>query len=88
MVRCAPCDYSEADLIAAKKLTRKQLMQALGDRQSLFGQIQSAASDKNPNRAAEIDGLCKVGFEFCVEVLSTEPPVQGSLIGKYEKGFM
>lgn len=62
------------------KYTRKQLIIALGDCQQLFGQISSAASDRNPNRAADIDKLTKSGFELCIAVRSTEPPISGTLL--------
>ena len=62
------------------KYTRKQLLIALGDCQDLFGQISSAASDRNPNRAADIERLTAKGFKLCVDVRSADPPVTGTLL--------
>lgn len=64
------------------KYTRKQLLQALGDCQSLFGQLQNVArNDRGMNRAAQIDRITTFGFENCLAVLGTEDPVAGSLFG-------
>lgn len=68
-----------------KRYSRKQLLQALGDCQNLFGQIQALNHDRNPNRAAQVEAATKFGFESCVKVLSTEPPVEGTVFGRFDK---
>lgn len=62
------------------KYTRKQLIIALGDCQQLFGLIAAAASDRNPNRAADIEKLTKQGFELCLMVRNQDPPISGTLL--------
>lgn len=69
-----------------KKYTRKQLLQALGDCQGLFGELRNVVqNDRSLNRVAQAVGLCDSGFEFCIKVLSTEPPVEGTLLGKINR---
>lgn len=62
------------------KYTRKQLLIALGDCQSLFGRITGAASDRNPNRAEDIENLTSQGFQLCLKIRSSEPPIEGTLL--------
>lgn len=62
------------------KYTRKQLLIALGDCQTLFGQIAAAASDRNPHRASDIERLTTKGFDLCLTVRNTEPPIEGTLL--------
>ncbi len=56
------------------KPTRLQLLDALAFCQSLFGQISGAASDRNPNRAADIEQLTRQGLKLCIEMRSADPP--------------
>lgn len=68
------------------RYSRKQLLQALGDCQGLFGELKNVVqNDRSPNRVAQGVGLCDTGFEFCLKVLSEEPPVEGSLLGKVDR---
>jgi hypothetical protein len=64
------------------KYTRKQLLIALGDCQSLFGRIAAAAGDRNPNRAADLETLTRQGFNLCLKIRNTEPPIGGTLLDK------
>jgi hypothetical protein len=69
-----------------KKYSRKQLLQALADCQGLFGELRNVVqNDRSPNRNAQAVGLCDSGFEFCLKVLSTEDPVEGTLLGKVDR---
>lgn len=61
-------------------MKRNKLLIALGDCQDLFGQISAAASDRNPNRAADIEKLTAKGFKLCVDVRSEYPPIVGTLL--------
>jgi hypothetical protein len=58
-----------------RKPTRKDLLLVIGRCQTLFGEILGAASDRNPNRAEDIDRLCKKGFNLCIEAAEQDEPV-------------
>lgn len=70
----------------SKRLTRKELLMVIGHCQNLFGHIQGVNHDRNTNRAAQVQGACEAGFDFCLEALSLEPPVESSGKSKWAKG--
>lgn len=57
-----------------RKPTRKDLLNVIKECQTLFGSIYGAFSDRNPNRAADIERLTAKGFELCVAARSFDPP--------------
>ena len=45
----------------------------VGELEWVIHQIYSAHNDRNPNRAAQIDGLCRYGVEVGIARRSKEP---------------
>lgn len=56
-----------------KKPTRRELLKVITESQNLFGSIMAAFSDRNPNRAADIEHLTTEGFELCLNARSFDP---------------
>ena len=46
---------------------------AIGELEWVIQQINIAHHDRNPNRAAQIDGLCKYGINVAISHRSKEP---------------
>lgn len=62
-----------------KALSRADLMAIISHLQSVIGMARaSAANDRSPHRAAQVDGLLAYGHNLCVSVRSTEKPSFGS----------
>jgi hypothetical protein len=70
---------------SAKKPSRKQLLDALGECQNLFGEIKNTAYEDRPSRpgedmqgnndrAGKIRRLCDQGFELTLRMRSFDPP--------------
>lgn len=73
--------------MATKKLTRKELLMVIGHCQTMFGEIRGiAANDRDRDRAAHVDGACVAGFDFCLDALSTEPPIECKGKSKWATG--
>ena len=48
-------------------------VEALRRLQTLSGTVRGAASDRNENRAAQIDSICREMFDICVAALNGGP---------------
>jgi hypothetical protein len=58
-----------------KRPTRRDLLVVIARCQNLFGQVAAVTSDRNPNRAADIERVWRAGFDLCVEAQSHDEPV-------------
>lgn len=56
-----------------RRPTRRDLLVVIGRLQDIAGRIASAASDRNPNRAAEIAHHCDRALNMCVAARSYDP---------------
>lgn len=60
------------------KPTRADLLSAIDSLQGLVGMARStAANDRNPHRAAQVDDYLKRAHDLCVEARSMDPPDAG-----------
>ena len=57
--------------------TRTDLLAIIGTLQTVFGKIDSAAGDRNSNRAAHIAAMTKFGHQLCVDARSFDSPEAG-----------
>lgn len=55
------------------KHTRRTLVMALGRIQDLAGMLQGASSDRNPNRAAQLDSISREIFDVALAARCDEP---------------
>lgn len=61
--------------VSPKRKSRAELVVALRDLQNLIGRIDGAYSnDRAPDRADQMQRLCKEAFEIAVAALATDPP--------------
>lgn len=61
----------------AGRPTRANLLYVVEQSQGLFGQILSAASDRNPNRAEDIERLTRKGMAMCIAAREHDAPDAG-----------
>lgn len=59
------------------KPSRSDLLAIVSTLQSIIGAIGTAASDRNPNRAAHIEALVQFGHELCIKARESDPPSAG-----------
>lgn len=58
-----------------RKPSRKQLLEALGKCQDLFGKIEGAyQNDRAHDRAGRVVNACRAGFDLCIAALEWDPP--------------
>ena len=66
-----------------KRLTRKQLLSALRELQTIIGQIGACyGNDRAPDRADKMHVLVERGFNVALNALSTDPPEEETFIKK------
>lgn len=53
-----------------RKPTRRDLLVVIGRIQGLIGSISGTAHDRNPNRAAQLDSLCRYGVKLAIDARS------------------
>ncbi len=58
-----------------RKPSRKELLMVIGNLQTIIGRAISADHDRNPNRAAQVNGALAVGHRLCIEARSYEDEV-------------
>ncbi len=58
--------------------SRLDLLTALSRAQTLFGKVQAAANDRNPNRAEDIKRLTQEGFDLCLSAREFDPPTDAN----------
>lgn len=63
--------------IMNRRPTRRDLLVVVGRLQTLISRLESAANDRNPNRAAWIAGIAREWFNLCVAARSYDTPVDG-----------
>lgn len=61
-----------------KKPTRTDLLAVVESLQMIVSQIRSAASDRNPNRAAHIDHLTRSAHQLCFDARQFDGPEAGA----------
>jgi hypothetical protein len=62
-----------------RKPTRRDLLVIIGRLQNITSSARSAMNDRNPHRAAEVEGYLGEALELCIKARGYDPPIEKNL---------
>lgn len=62
-----------------RKPTRRDLLIVIGRLQDKIGRAMAEDNDRNPNRAAQVQGVLTEAFDLCNEARAQDPSIEDNL---------